>query len=72
MLPLTLIRTILNIPNCLGGCPIALALLYPRAPVPSELSAYETNSVFVVQVIQNIQEIKMENFDKEDLMIIRK
>ena len=43
-------RASLNIPNCLGGCPIALALLYPIAPVPSELSVHETNPVFVVQV----------------------
>ena len=26
IIPLTLMRTILNIPNCLGGCPIALEL----------------------------------------------
>ena len=50
MLPLTLMRAILNIPNCLGGCPIALELENPRAPVPSELSAHETIPVFVVQV----------------------
>ena len=43
-------RANLNIPNCLGGCPIELALLYPRAPVPSELSAYETTPVFVIQI----------------------
>ena len=26
IIPLTLMRTILNIPNCLGGCPIGLEL----------------------------------------------
>ena len=43
-------RAILNIPNYLGSCPIALELVYPRAPVPSELFAHDTIPVFVVQV----------------------
>ena len=43
-------RAILNIPNCLGGYPIALEPENPIFPVPSELSAHETIPVFVVQV----------------------
>ena len=43
-------RTILNIPNCLGGCPITLKLENPIFLVLSELSDHETNPVFVVQV----------------------
>ena len=50
IIPLTLMRAILNIPNCFGGCPIALALMYLIAPVSSELSVHETSPVFVVQV----------------------
>ena len=50
IIPLTLMRAILNIPNCLSGCPIALEPENPIFPVPSELSAHETNPVFVVQV----------------------
>ena len=53
MLPLTLMRAILNIPNCLDGCPIALELVYPRPAFPV-LSVHETNPVFVIQVMTTL------------------
>ena len=43
-------RAILNIPNCLGGCPIALEPENPRAPIPVEVCAQNIYPVFEVQV----------------------